>query len=78
MSEGRPTEQAKGNFGLASVQANFGIVAADKEVFANEYKQRMAMSMKGIADGLENLAIGLRATYMLLEKIERQQRTGRP
>ena len=77
MSDNRPTDQAKSNFLNASVQANFGITASDKEVFPNEYKQRIAMSLKGLADGLENLATGLRATYILLEKIERQQRTGR-
>jgi hypothetical protein len=77
MSEGRPTEQAKASFGFASVQANFGITAADREVYPNEYKQRIAMSVKAIAEGLENLAIGLRATYILLEKIEQKQRTGR-
>jgi hypothetical protein len=37
----------------------------------------MALSLEKIAAGLEEMAIGLRATYILLEKIERQQRTGR-
>lgn len=62
-----PTDMAKmlfsnsGRWTQTVVEANTG----------SEDIKNIAAAIRDMAGGLENMAIGLRATYMLLEKIER-------
>jgi len=76
MSEQKPTDSARIKLNQAQLAAH--IAQTENTTKRGErYKTEMALSLEKIAAGLEEMAIGLRATYILLEKIERQQRTGR-
>ena len=77
MDDMRPTEEARTRFGgVKATAANARLFADDND--EGLYKEMIADSLHGLAFGLEAMATGLRATYILLEKIEHQQRTGRP
>ncbi len=63
----RPTERAKMMFDAAKVTSNMARQFADGS--EDMYKTMVADALNGIAQGLCEMATGMRATYMLLEKI---------
>ena len=70
----KPTELAKVRAQAAALYA----LQAENKGAPNSYEKLMATSILNLSNAIHSMATGLRATYMLLEKIERQQRTGRP
>ena len=77
----RAFEQAKKPTEMANVRAQAaGLYATQAEMKAkpNTYESLMASSIVNLSHAIHSMATGLRATYILLEKIERKGRTGRP
>ena len=75
---GKPTEEARIHFGIAKTHSREAHVIAAKE--KDMFKANSAVALFEIADGLENLTTGIRATYILLEEVKNlleQQRAGR-
>lgn len=72
MSEKRPTDEARLQFGMASTQTKLAHQIAVKDK-GNEgmYKSHVAVSLHQLAEGLNAMATGMRATYILLEEIKR-------
>ena len=65
----RPTDSAKSSFQIAFMSAD----QATHDYFAaqNAGDVELAKAVRHLADGLNHLSVGLRATYMLLEDIKR-------
>lgn len=79
LTSDRPTDKAKAHFILASSksgQAHFalGRLPAGSNQFPDEQRAAwlLASAVSNIASGLEQLSSGLRATYMLLEEVNRK------
>ncbi len=64
----KPTETAEYNFKSAQSSFTRGILNAGSDLNAMD----TFAGLQHIADGLVNLAIGLRATYLLLEEVNRK------
>jgi hypothetical protein len=65
----RPTDDAKAYFSMGKARFNTAMsMAAAKGGNTMEYN--LTMGLLDMCTGLENLNIGLRATYMLLEEIK--------
>jgi hypothetical protein len=82
---GRPTERAKELFDIADKSASvacnlfFKNAPSQNDLKTGHYYESAAIV--NLAQGLGNLAAGLRATYMLLEEVKKQlesARTSRP
>ena len=78
-----PTEQAQYQFRKA--HTNFMDVVATLNDQAELIPMELREGLKGLALGMDQLAVGMRATYQLLEKMQtdiedlkRTQRPGRP
>jgi hypothetical protein len=70
----RPTE-------IARVEARAARLAAKQAqmiAVSMSYEDLMAVSAGNLASAVEHLATGLRATYMLLQHIQREQKMRRP
>ena len=70
----RPTE-------IANVEARAAKQAAKQAqiiAIGQSYDDLMAVAVGNLASAVGHLATGLRATYILLEKIQREQRVRRP
>ena len=75
ISRGRPTDNAKTYFKIAQMQfddAYNNWWAAPNQTPGRYGQMNMATGLKSLAFGLNDLSIGLRATYMLLEQIDRK------
>jgi len=70
----KPTDMAKVRAQTAALFAT----RAESKAAPNSYENLMASSIVNLSHAIDSMAIGMRATYLLLEKIERQQRIGRP
>jgi hypothetical protein len=72
MSEKKPTDQARFQFGMALTQTKLAHQISMKDK-GNEgmYKSHIAISLQQIAEGLNAMATGMRATYIVLEDIKR-------
>ncbi len=64
----KPTEMAEYNFKSAQSSFTRGVLNAGSNLTAMD----TFAGLQHIADGLVNLSIGLRATYMLLEEVNRK------
>jgi hypothetical protein len=62
----RPTEMAHILFSTASQFAH-SVVMDNK---SPDYAKTLAASIRNTADGLDSMATGLRATYILLEEVK--------
>jgi hypothetical protein len=62
----RPTELAHATFQVAADSARRAMESKD----APEYIKNLAHAVANMADGLDSLATGLRATYMSLEQVK--------
>ncbi len=63
-----PTDYAKVHFeGVANTQSS-RILATDD----SEFKSGLSGSLGGLGSGLAEMATGLRATYMLLEQVNKK------
>lgn len=78
MSDVRPTDIAKEQADGAARTANQALLAELGKGNHTSHEALMADAIQHLCVAVSYVATGLRATYMLLEKIERQQRTGRP
>ncbi len=78
MSDMRPTEIAKEQADGAARNANAALLLEMNKGNFDSYDALMAGAVQHLCVAMSYMATGLRATYILLEKIERQQRTGRP
>lgn len=68
--QSKPTERAKMMFGAAEVTSQMARIHADgNEVM---YKTMVADALNGLARGLSDLATGLRATYILLDQVNKK------
>ena len=80
MSEKRPTDSAKIHFGIAQTHSRMAhqIAAKDKGDDGMQ-KSHVAVAIYELADGLNDLTTGIRATYILLEEVKRllEQQKGR-
>jgi len=65
----KPTEIAKVR---AETAARYAMQAGMKGA-PNSYEQMVANSIENLSLSIHAMTVGIRATYMLLEKIERQQ-----
>lgn len=79
MTSDRPTDQAKGYFIIAKSQAwdassHLGRLGRGGTQLDDRQRGEwlLALSVKDIAKGLEHLSSGLRATYMLLEEVNKK------
>lgn len=79
MTSDRPTDQAKGYFIIAKTQAweassLFGRLGRGGTQLDDRQRGdwQLALAVKDIARGLELLSAGLRATYVLLEEVNRK------
>ena len=71
MSE-KPTDKARSQFGMAQSQAKHAhMISMKKKDESGRYDSHVAVSLFDIAAGLEAVATGMRATYILLEEIKR-------
>lgn len=80
MSEKRPTESAKMHFGIAQTHTRMAHqIAAKDKGDDGMYKSNVAVAIYELADGLNDLTTGIRATYILLEEVKRllEQQKGR-
>jgi hypothetical protein len=80
MSEKRPTDSAKIHFGIAQTHSRIAHqIAAKDQGDDGRYKSNVAVAINELSDGLNDLTIGLRATYILLEEVKRllEQQKGR-
>jgi hypothetical protein len=81
MSDKKPTEEAIVHFGIAKTHTQLAHQYALKDKGDSAmFNANLVVSLYEIADGLANLATGLRATYILLDEVKRlleQQRVGR-
>ena len=68
----RPTDKAQVKLEAAALYAQL----ARNKAAPNSYETLICDSLDQMYGALSGLAIGLRATYILLEKIEQQQRRG--
>jgi len=66
-----PTQEAERYFNFATMWLNKIVMAGIEGKSAAGHPYDMAMGVTNVAYGLANLSIGLRATYMKLEEIER-------
>lgn len=66
--QSRPTERAKMMFDAAKTTSHMARVFSESEDQLM-YRTMMADALGGLASGLCDLATGMRATYILLEKI---------
>ena len=73
----KPTDIAKEQADGAARNANQALLAVMGKGNSS-YESLMAESLQHLCVAMSYMATGLRATYILLEKIEREQRTGRP
>ena len=72
MAEQRPTDQAKSSFGRAKSHGRLAHIEGSKNVGSDAmYKSHMALTVHDLAEGMEALTTGLRATYLLLEEVKR-------
>ena len=72
MSEARPTESARASFGRAKTNARMAHGESTKLKGADQmYRSHLAISVYDLAEGMESLTTGLRATYLLLEEVKR-------
>lgn len=72
MSERKPTDEARSRFGMAQSQAKLAHQISMKEKGdTGMYKSHIAVSLYEVTTGLNAMATGLRATYILLEEIKR-------
>lgn len=72
MSEKKPTDEARFQFGMSQSQTKLAhqISMRDKSS-EGMYKSHIAVSLHQIAEGLNAMATGMRATYILLEEVKR-------
>jgi hypothetical protein len=66
----RPTESAKMHLDLAKTMA-FKIQISDTDN-AMDFRHPLGVTLGGIVYALHDIAVAQRATYMLLEKIEKK------
>ena len=66
----RPTDKAKVMFNAAEVTSQMARTFADGSDVM--YKTMMADALNGLARGLGDMATGLRATYILLDKMNQK------
>ena len=72
MAEVRPTDSARGSFGRAKMNARMAHRESTQLKGAEQmYRSHLAVSVYDLAEGLESLTTGLRATYILLEEVKR-------
>ena len=76
----RPTDRAHQNFLGAKTTSSMAVNESNSSNLSM-YDNLMAQPLGAIVDGLDDMATGMRATYILLEQIKDQlekQRLGRP
>ena len=72
MGEKKPTESARVHFGIAKTHSQMAHQIAAKHMDDEAMqKSHMAISVYELADGLNDLTTGIRATYLLLEEVKR-------
>ena len=72
MSEKKPTESAIVHFGIAKTHSRMAHQISAKNVGDESMqKSHMAIATYELADGMADLATGIRATYLLLDEVKR-------
>ena len=72
MSEKKPTDSARMHFNIAKTHSRMaGQIGAKDKGDDGMYKSNTSISIYELADGLNDLTTGLRATYLLLEDVKR-------
>lgn len=72
MAEPRPTEKATGNFGRVKTHSRMAHSESTKLQGQEQmYRSNMAVALYELGEGMENLTVGIRATYLLLEDVKR-------
>jgi hypothetical protein len=72
MSEKKPTEQARLHFGIAQQHSRLAHqISAKENNDVGMQKSHMAISLYEIAEGMSELATGIRATYILLDEVKK-------
>ena len=72
MGEKKPTESAIMHFGISKTHSQMASQLAAKDK-GNDgmQKSHMAIATYELADGMADLATGIRATYLLLDEVKR-------
>jgi hypothetical protein len=72
MSEKKPTESAIMHFGISKTHSRMAHqISAKSQGDESMQKSHMAIATYELADGLADLATGIRATYLLLDEVKR-------
>lgn len=72
MSEKKPTESARVHFGIAQTHSRMAHqIAAKDKGDEGMYRSNISVAIYELADGLNDLTTGIRATYILLEEVKR-------
>ena len=72
MSEKKPTESAIMHFGIAKTHSRMAHqISAKSQGDDGTQKSHMAIATYELADGMADLATGIRATYLLLDEVKR-------
>lgn len=75
----RPTDLAIAKFQQATAEAKRGAwAAANNGGHDGIYNVALIQSIQLLVEGMSDLSVGLRAIYILLEEMNRRQRTQRP
>jgi hypothetical protein len=75
----RPTESATAKFKQAMGETKRAVSASVQSPgHDGPYNVLLAQAVMMLAEGLSELSVGLRATYILIDQMERQQRLKRP
>ena len=71
MSDKKPTESARAHFGIAKTHSQMAHQVAAKHKGDDGMQQsHMAIAVYELADGMADLATGIRATYLLLDEVK--------
>lgn len=68
----RPTEMAHILFSTAPMMADSVVQSNASAANSDFAMKQLAAAIRNIADGLDSLATGQRATYMLLERMQQK------
>jgi hypothetical protein len=72
MAEAKPSEKARSSFDRAKTHARMAHSESTSLKGAEQmFRSHLAVSVYELAEGLESLTVGVRATYILLEEVKR-------
>lgn len=72
MSDKKPTESAIMHFGIAKTHSRMAHqISAKNQGDDGNQRSHMAIAVYELADGMADLATGIRATYLVLDEVKR-------